>query len=197
MKKRDIEAKRKLFHLLFGIILVILLLYGFLNKTHLFFLIIISIILSAIIKNHKIPILGWFLNEFEREKDIKKFPAKGLIFYLIGAYLVLSFFPMEIAMASILVLAFAEPTSYLFGIKYGKTKHPLHNKRFLEGWTAGIIAGFIGALVFLPWYEAIVASFMAMLAEIFEIRSGADVIDDNIVIPLVAAISIWIIRINL
>ena len=58
-----------------------------------------------------------------------------------------------------------------------------------------LLAGFIGALIFVPWHEAIVASFFAMLVEGLEIKMGLEEVDDNIIIPLVAAIAIWGVRV--
>ena len=108
MEKRNIELKRKLMHLFLGIILVVLLNFGIVTKTHIFLLTIIVIILSFLSKKYKIPGVNWFLQNFDRDKDIKKFPAKGFIFYLIGVFLVLQFFSLDIAMPAILVLAFAD-----------------------------------------------------------------------------------------
>jgi dolichol kinase len=82
----------------------------------------------------------------------------------------------------------------LFGIRYGKKKHPYVGTKFVEGWIAGFIAGFIAAFVFVPWPEALAASFFAMLVEGIEIKIGAEEIDDNLLIPLVAASAIWAVR---
>ena len=194
MEKRNVEMKRKFLHLFLGIILVALLMFGFIGTIHVFFMIIIMIIISFLSKKHKIPVVYWFLKNFEREENLKKFPAKGFIFYLIGAFLVLLFFPMDIAMPAILVLAFADSIGHMFGIRFGKIPHPFVSTKFLEGWIVGLIAGFIGAFIFVPWHEALAASFFAMLVEGIEIKIGTDEIDDNLIIPLVAAIAIWGVR---
>ena len=190
MKNKNLDAKRQLFHLLFGILIVALLMHGFLAEIHVFFLIIIGVTVSFLSKKYKIPVTYWFMKNFEREKDLKDFPGKGIIFYLIGVFLTLSFFPLDIAMPSILVLAFGDSVSHLFGATYGKIKHPFTDKKFLEGMIMGFIAAFIGAKFFLPWHEALIASFFAMVAEGIEMKIGAEQIDDNIVMPLVAAIVI-------
>jgi len=194
MEKRNIEIKRKLLHLFLGIILVALLMFGFIGTIHVFFLMIISIIISSLSKKYKILGMNWFLNNFERNENLKKFPGKGFIFYLIGSFLVLLFFPLDIAMPAILVLAFADSVGHLFGMKFGKIPHPFVSTKFMEGWIVGLIAGFIGAFVFVPWHEALAASFFAMLVEGIEIKIGADEIDDNLIIPLVAAIAISAVR---
>jgi dolichol kinase len=194
MNKSNVEIKRKSLHLLFGILVVLLLFFGFIDKIHIFFSIMISIIISFLYKKYDIPIIHMFMQNVERRKDLAKFPGKGLIFYLIGIFLVLSFFPLDIAMPSILILAFADSAGHLFGMHFGRIRHPFVSTKFVEGFVVGLIAGFLGALVFAPWHEALAASFFAMLAEGIEIKIGAEEVDDNILIPLVAAIAISAVR---
>jgi dolichol kinase len=188
-----LEIKRQIFHWVFGVFIVILLMYGFIDQWILFYLIILGLIVSFLSKKMKIPVIYWFLENFERPKDLKKFPGKGVISYLMGAFLVTIFFPLEIAMASIMILAFGDSVSHIFGIHYGKRKHLLNDKKFIEGSIAGLTAAFMGALIFLPWFEALAASLIAMIVEAFEIKMGREQIDDNIVMPLVAAIVITVI----
>ena len=134
------------------------------------------------------------LQKFERKKDIEKFPGKGVIFYFIGVYTSLLFFSKDIAMASIMVLALGDSASHLYGIHYGKIKHPFSGKKFLEGTIAGFVAGFIGAFVFLPFIEAFFMSLSAMIVEAIEIKIGTQQVDDNLIIPFVAGAVVWIIR---
>jgi len=192
--KLNLEVKRKIAHILLGVLIVLMLSFGIINKIHIFFLTILIIILSFLNKKHKIPIVYRLMHTLERDENVGKFPGKGLIFYFIGVFLVLSFFPLDIAIPAILILAFADSVGHLFGIKYGKKKHPYVSTKFVEGWIAGFIAGFIAAFVFVPWPEALAASFFAMLVEGIEIKIGAEEIDDNLLIPLVAASAIWAVR---
>jgi dolichol kinase len=192
--KLNLEVKRKIAHILLGVLIVLMLSFGIINKIHIFFLTILIIILSFLNKKHKIPIVYRLMHTLERDENVGKFPGKGLIFYFIGVFLVLSFFPLDIAMPAILILAFADSVGHLFGIKYGKKKHPYVSTKFVEGWIAGFIAGFIAAFVFVPWPEALAASFFAMLVEGIEIKIGAEEIDDNLIIPWVAASAIWAVR---
>ena len=192
--KLNLEVKRKIAHILLGVLIVLMLFFDIINKIHIFFLTILIIILSFLNKKHKIPIVYRLMHTLERDENVGKFPGKGLIFYFIGVFLVLSFFPLDIAIPAILILAFADSVGHLFGIRYGKKKHPYVGTKFVEGWIAGFIAGFIAAFVFVPWPEALAASFFAMLVEGIEIKIGAEEIDDNLLIPLVAASAIWAVR---
>jgi dolichol kinase len=195
MPIRKFELKRKAFHLFFGIITVVLLAYDIINISHVISILGISLIFSLISRNHRIPIIHILLEKLERKDHIKKFPAKGLIFYLAGAAIVLWLFPKDIALASILVLAFADSIGQLVGMYIGKTPHPFTRKKFVEGWIFGFISGFFGALIFVPWHEALAASFFAMLVEGIELKIGLDKVDDNLLIPIAAASAIFLIRI--
>lgn len=190
----NFEWNRQLFHIFLGIALVVLLVFGFINKGMILIAIILGIILSYLSKKIKIPLIYNLLEIFERKKDIEKFPGKGIIFYLIGVYISLFFFSKDIAMASIMVLALGDSISHLFGLHYGKTKHPLSKTKFLEGTIAGFVAGFIGAFVFLPWHEAFFASLAAMILEAVEIKIGTQQVDDNLIVPFVAGAAVWVVR---
>ena len=194
MKKRNVEIKRKFLHLILGIILVTLLMFGFIGVLHVFILTIIVIIILLVNKRYKVPGMDWFLKNFERDENLKIFPGKGFIFYLIGSLLVLLLFPKEIALPAILVLAFADSIGHLFGLRFGRIRHPFVSTKFLEGWIVGLASGFIGALIFVPWHEALAASFFAMLVEGIEVKIGAEEVDDNLIIPLVAATAISAVR---
>jgi len=191
------EIKRKLVHILFGVVVVIMLKFGLIGWLHIFFLTIIGIVISFLCKKYNIPFVNYCLNVLERNENLRKFPGKGVVFYFVGIFLILLFFPnnLDIVMAAILILAFGDTAGYIFGVEFGRIKHPFTDKKFLEGMVAGIIAGFLGAIIFVPWHEAIIASFFAMVAEGIEIKIGLEEVDDNIVMPLVAAVSIWAVRV--
>ena len=195
-KINDFELKRQAFHILLGVLLVLLLLYGQINKEIILVITLGGLLLSYIIKKTKIriPIIHQLLQKFERKNELENFPGKGIIFYLIGVSVALLLFPKEIAMASIMVLALGDSVSHLYGLHFGRIRHPLSKTKFLEGTIAGFVAGFIGALFFLGLFEAFIASLAAMIVEAVEIRIGTDQVDDNLVMPFVAGAAVWIIR---
>ena len=194
-KLTEFELNRQIFHMFLGLTIVLLLRYGFINNNTILILILTGFILSFLSTKIKIPVIYSLLQKFERNKDIKRFPGKGVIFYFIGAYLSLILFPKEIAMASIMILALGDSVSHLYGLHYGRIKHPLSSTKFFEGTIAGFVAGFIGALIFLPLLEAFLASLAAMAVEAIEIKIGAEQVDDNLIMPVAAGIAVLIIRI--
>ena len=194
MEVAEFEWNRQLFHILLGITIVLLLRYGFIDKNIILILAVIGLILSFLSRKARIPVIWELLEKFEREEELKKLPGKGVIFYFIGVYISLLLFEKEIAMASIMVLALGDSVSHLYGLHYGKIKHPLSKAKSLEGTIVGFAAGFLGALVFLPWLEAFFASLAAMIVEAIEVKIGAEQVDDNLIIPFVAGGVVWVVR---
>jgi len=189
-----LEIKRQPFHILLGLFLIALIYYDILSPLILLVVIVLGICGSLFLKKTKLRVAYKLLQFVEREGALEKLPGKGLIMYLIGALLVLVLFEKDIALASIMILALGDSFSRLIG-PFGKIKHPFNNTKFLEGVIAGIIAGALGAMLFVKPSEAIVASFFAMLLEGIDIKLFKFKIDDNIIIPLIAGAVIWLIRI--
>ena len=162
----------------------------------LFLLLIIGTILSFLSLHHKLPFISWFLYNFERAHV---HPGKGAICYLIGALFAVILFPQDIALASIMILALADSVSHYVGFNHGRIPHPFNKEKFLEGSVAGILAGFLGAWIFVSSLEAFIAAFAAMVVEGFEIQfngklANDKLVDDNILIPLVAGACILLLR---
>ena len=196
-KQRKFEWKRQFFHIFLGISIVASLLYGFLDEFTLLIIILIGIVLSYLSTRGKIPIIHYLLEKLERPDEILTFPGKGIIFYFIGAFLSLLFFDKDIAMASIMVLALGDSISHLYGISYGKIKNPLSQSKFLEGTIIGILFGFIGAFVFLPWHEALIAAVAGMIMESVEVKLWNHQFDDNLLLPLASGLMVTLFRLLL
>jgi len=180
------EAKRQIFHALLGTIIVSLFYFNLL-PLYLFGIIIITgAIISISWKNGSEVIIGWFLENFERKKE---HPGKGALFYFVGCFFALLFFPKNIALASIMILALGDSVSHYIGKFYGKRKHPFNNKRCCEGTVVGTLAGFLGALIFVPAMNAFFASLIAMNLEVIEWKKLR--LDDNLIIPLVAGLVMY------
>ncbi len=188
---KKFELRRQIFHVILGITITTLLAFDLIGPWTLLTILSIGIILSYISLKIRIPLITKLLETFERPGD---HPGKGAICFFIGALLAIKLFPKDIALASIIILSLGDSISHYLGAFYGKIKHPLSDVKFIEGSIAGIIVSFLGALFFVSPLEALVASFFAMLAEAMEIEFHHRIINDNISIPLVAGVSILILR---
>lgn len=195
MEINRFEVRRQAFHICLGLAIIILLINNILNSLILFLMLIMGIMISILSKRFKMPLIYSFLKIFERKDTLKTFPGKGTISFLIGCLLVLQLFERDIALASIMILTFGDSVSHLFGWHLGRKKHPLNCLKSIEGNIAGAITGFLGAILFVSPLSAFLASFGAMTAEAIELKMNNKIIDDNIIVPLVAGTIIYLMRI--
>jgi len=194
----NLELRRKLVHILAGISAVVLLKNGLIDIRHISFILLIGIPLAFIHKKQKLPLVTQILNLVDRDE---KLPAKGAILFVFGVFLLLILFPHQpdIVYASIMILSLGDAFTSIIGLKLKetkylrKTKHPM-NERLLEGTVFGIVAATLGAMVFVSIIEAIVASVISMTLEGIELKLGRHPVDDNVMVPLVAAYSIILLR---
>jgi dolichol kinase len=188
-----LELKRKIAHVLFGISGILLLVNNLITPLQIFLILIVGLFISFLSLNFKIPVFHYFLEAFDRESDKRRLPGRGIIFAVAGSLLVLELFPKEIALASIAILAFADPISYLIGKVFGKTKSPLNPKKNIEGNIAGALISSLFALFFVQFYLAFSAALIAMIFELLVIKIKDTQLDDNLIIPLVAGTTMFLI----
>jgi len=194
MERMKLEIKRQPIHILSGLLIIALLYYDLLSPLILSALVIISVIASILIKKTRPKVIYRLLQFVEREENLEHIPGKGLIAYLAGVLVVVTLFDKDIALASIMILALGDSISRLVG-PFGRIRHPFNNAKFIEGVIAGMIAASLGSMLFVKPYEAIAASFFAMLIEGIDLKVSRFKVDDNITIPIISAVVIWILRI--
>lgn len=180
------EIKRQLFHLFLGIGIVIFYNLHILSARLIFIVIVLGIFASIASAKYKIPGVAWFLDNFERKHA--KFPGQGALFYALGCFTVIGLFPPNIASASILILAAGDSFSTLVGKQFGR--HKMGSKS-IEGTVAGIVLGFLGAFIFVPFLTAFLGAFVAMLAEALDIKLFNRVVDDNLLVPIASAVVMY------
>ena len=181
-----IEIRRQSTHLFLGCIIVSLLYAGWINAWWLLMGSMITLLGSYLTKKGvKIPLVKTLLNLLGRETENKNMPAKGLIFYLLGSGLTALFYPQEIALASIMILAFGDSISRILGPR-GYIKHPFNNNRFLEGILVGTIFATLAGMLFVPFMYSVYASVVTMFIEGMDIEVNNVKIDDNLLIPVLS-----------
>lgn len=211
MKK--IEVKRQLFHATVGIFIVFLVWSGILAEIGslypiniiyflpqiarpIFIVLILGISLIILSKKHQNPLTDSILSHLERPADRERFPGKGAFFYILGALIISSLFEPEILSAALTVAALGDSSSHIIGEKIGRIKYPLSQEKNIEGIIGGAILGALGAALFIEIPQAFLASFIAMLIEGIEFSGNIEeILDDNLIIPLVASLTIFLFRI--
>jgi len=190
-----LEIRRQSIHLFFGMILAMLLFFKIIDGFFLIGLFFLTLTFCSLIKYAKIPIFFQFLQIFERKKDLQSFPGKGLLFFVLGTTLSAIFFSRFIATASILILAFGDSVSHVFGRHFGRIKTPFHKKKYLEGLIFGVLLSTLAASFFMPFYQSFLASLISMILEFPTITFRKFTIDDNILIPLSASLTFYLLEI--
>ena len=185
------EIKRQVFHLSLGLAIIILFNSNLINQVNLAIILIAGITLSIILTRWHVPVISWFIKTFDRNDA--KFPGEGAVFYVLGCLIVLSIFEKNIALASIMVLALGDSVATLAGKRFGKKF--LKNNKTLEGSLAGAVLGAIGAMIFVEFSLAVIGSFTAMFIEAVEIKLWGKGVDDNLYIPLISALIMYIVSV--
>ena len=129
MKLNLLEFRRQLLHISIGFLTLIMIMFGFLTPFMLFLIIVFSSALSILSKKYDVPVVSWFLNNFEREKEKGKFPGKGFISFFIGILLSVKLFEPQIAYASIMVLTLGDSISHMVGIHIGRDFQTIRGHR--------------------------------------------------------------------
>jgi dolichol kinase len=179
MNMDDREVRREIFHIILGIIIIGLTLV--LGRTWMLIgstlILILGLVFSRLSMHKDIPILCWFIECFDREEFV---PGKGAFAHLLGSTLALALFPLKIALASIIFLAFMDGFATLIG-RTGKLFYA-HSKKTIEGTVSGGIIGIFGAMMFIAFLPSLFAGIIAMMIESFD---HPYFLDDNWIVPLV------------
>lgn len=185
------ELRREIFHILVGISFALVVLFFPFGEIFMFIVFIIGILLSLISTRVRLPLIHKSLCLFERKCN-KSLPGKGVLYFFLGSLLTLRLFNTNIAMASIMILTFSDPVSHFIGTTFGKIKSSVNFRKNIEGTIAGIIAGAFFASFFIHPLLAFTASFSAMLFELLGVKLANEEIDDNLLIPLVAGTTLFL-----
>ncbi|CAD6578719.1 MAG: hypothetical protein ASARMPRED_008815 [Alectoria sarmentosa] len=110
-------------------------------------------IASADYARHTFPAFNRFyirvLGALMRESEVDGY--NGVIWYLLGAWTVLRFFPKDVGVMSILLLSWCDTAASTFGRLWGRYTPRLRRGKSLAGSAAAAIVGAITAVVFWGW----------------------------------------------
>jgi len=173
------NTRRKLVHLFYGLFLVFLLEYGFINKQllliwtgFLFLITIISPLMPVGMRN--------LILYFERNQKAQ-FLAIGPLLFTFSSLLAVSLFRQNIALAAILNLAIGDSVNALVGSFW-----PREKKKRLTASLAAYLAVTLIASQYIPLKISATSSLATLLLEFSEPKIGERKIDDNFFIPLLS-----------
>jgi len=178
----EFELRRKLLHTVVGLTMISILFYS--GRKNLIILLSLMLLLGSImvvwrLQGRKIPVAGWFEETFERENV--RFPGYGAFWYVVGTLLLVLFIAnaSEIA-AAILTLAAGDSAATIFGVR-GRHPLPYNGCKTFEGSIAFFVFS-LTACLFVGWMGVALAALTAV------VESLPTPVDDNLAIPVVAAL---------
>ncbi|KAG2201665.1 hypothetical protein INT47_003891 [Mucor saturninus] len=147
----------------------------------------------------------YVLGPLMRPSEVKN-RINGVVYYLLGCVIVIYFFPIDIAALSIIYLSWTDPTASICGRLWGKYT-PQYGGKSLAGSLGAAVVGtmvtwmYFGPLARYPLsyqpstspvplsvlslYGGLVAAFSEGISNLFGL-------DDNLTIPVVSVILLWI-----
>lgn len=187
-KTRGLQPWRRLFHATNGTLAVVAI--AVLGLPRATALVILGIILALTTATDLVRLYDPKINTvfFKAFSPLASPREKGKIasstWYAASLIVVLLIFPLDYALAGILVLAWADPAASVVGQKFGK--HP-----FLAGTIRGTatfaVVAFCALILFVPWWMALVAATVTALLEAAPLD-----LDDNLIVPITAAGTLYI-----
>jgi len=147
----------------------------------------------------------WLLYRFQSVvREGEEFHLSGISYYLLGSLIAVLLFPRQIAVLSILFLAFGDPIASVVGLLAGRRKWPTAispSQKTFEGSFACFV--FCSLLTWFVSYQfskttdfivsdrllfSAIGGFSAALGELLPLR-----MDDNFAIPLISGTCLWVV----
>jgi phytol kinase len=186
--RTNLELRRQMAHAITGIILIFLVKMNIVTVPILAGVLIAGTVAILLIRDHHIPGVSHMLKIFERARDMKFFPGRGAFFFVLGSLLALLFFERQIALAGIAIMAVGDAVTTIIGIYFGRFKNPFNPEKHLEGTMLAIIISTLAAFTFVDFHMAFFGAVAGIFVESLAIKFVDRVIDDNLLIPIVAGL---------
>lgn len=90
-----------------------------------------------------------YMGAFMRESEFAGW--NGVIFYLLGAWIVLYSFPKDVGTMGVLLLSWCDTAASTFGRLYGRYTPRIRRGKSLAGSTAAFVVGVVTSVVFWGW----------------------------------------------
>ncbi|KAJ5105977.1 hypothetical protein NUU61_003324 [Penicillium alfredii] len=156
------EIPRKLLHVSIGFITLHLYSRGIqtLQITPVLFSALVPIAVTDLVRHRSEKVNRFYirsLGALMRETEVSGY--NGVIWYLLGAYTVLRFFPKDVGVMGVLLLSWCDTAASTFGRLYGRYTPRLRPGKSLAGTAAAWMVGVVTAAAFWGWFVPYVGPF--------------------------------------
>ncbi len=182
------EYRRKIFHIVLGTIMGLLILY--VRKR--FITAVLTGIISAgvlmrlfLLKGYRFKPIEFFIERYGRPKEI----GSGAMNFLIGILISLIFpFPRLFSAAGAFILGISDGLATIAGIN---SKHKIYNKKSFEGTSAFFVSSFV--IIYLITKSMFQTTLSSILLTLLELISP---IDDNLMIPIATTLILSLLNVK-
>lgn len=153
------EIPRKVLHVSIGFLTIYFYMTGIqTSQIHPFLLAMLIPIAATDFIRHRNPAFNRLyirtLGALMRETEVDGY--NGVIWYLMGAWIALRFFPKDIGVMAVLLLSWCDTAASTFGRLYGRYTPRVRKGKSLAGTLAALITGVGTAVVFWGYLESMV-----------------------------------------
>ncbi|KAG0168322.1 hypothetical protein DFQ28_004991 [Apophysomyces sp. BC1034] len=202
------EIPRKLFHYSIGFIVYYLYTHGY-DTSDIYP--VLTVFLCLVLTGELFRFsMDWFnvlycrvLGPLMRKTEVAS-RLNGVVYYLAGCVIVLYAFPKDIASLSIIYLSWTDPTASICGRLWGQYT-PRYGNKSLAGSLGAVIVGTLVTYAFFgpcgsdaPSYShdgpnlVLFSIYGGIVAGVSEAMGDSVGLDDNLTIPVLSAIFLWI-----
>ncbi|KAJ5925686.1 hypothetical protein N7454_008325 [Penicillium verhagenii] len=156
------EIPRKFLHVSIGFLTLHLYSRGIqtLQITPVLFSVLVPIAVTDIVRHRSEKVNKIYIRcvgALMRETEVSGY--NGVIWYLLGAYVVLRFFPKDVGVMGVLLLSWCDTAASTFGRMYGRYTPRLRQGKSLAGTAAAWLVGVITAATFWGWFVPYMGAF--------------------------------------
>ncbi|KAJ5888577.1 hypothetical protein N7495_008618 [Penicillium taxi] len=156
------EIPRKALHVSIGFVTLQLYIQGIqpLQITPVLFSALVPIAATDILRHRSEKINKLYIRcvgALMRETEVSGY--NGVIWYLLGAYVVLRFFPKDVGVMGVLLLSWCDTAASTFGRLYGCYTPRLRKGKSLAGTMAAWFVGVVTAATFWGWFVPYIGTF--------------------------------------
>ncbi|KAJ5103555.1 hypothetical protein N7532_004084 [Penicillium argentinense] len=156
------EIPRKLLHVSIGFLTLGLYSRGIqtLQITPVLFSALVPIAVTDIVRHRSEKVNKFYIRcvgALMRETEVSGY--NGVIWYLLGAYVVLRFFPKDVGVMGVLLLSWCDTAASTVGRLYGRYTPRLRPGKSLAGTLAAWFVGVVTAATFWGWFVPYIGTF--------------------------------------
>jgi dolichol kinase len=139
------------------------------------------------VEKKSLPVISSITRRAATLQELHEFGAAP-IFFAVGILLTLIIFPTPASSAAVAIFTIGDSTASIFGKMFGKTELSFNKGKTLEGSLIGLASAFLAATIFVSPLKAFAGALVAMVIESLPLP-----LNDNLIVPLAAAVTLTLI----